>query len=441
MLTQGRRILSLAALGLTAGFLLALVGIPYGRANYRAFAELYHGPTSTAGYIHIAIDCDPSTPVTDDACNVAAGVRTFDVAVTIGNSTAATTNVSSMNFTVRTDQAKMNPFPNFDNGAEGNPDVSNTLVGSGSCNYPIPDKNPDPAVADSALNCSSMLPTTQLPPSPAHLILAEVHYANIVPFGDYASLSLIDVAVFDETFGEIASCNPVVTTEGLCFGATINFQGTGGCYNNAANADGNLISNAPLYGTNDLTLAKSDTIPDCADPDMDNDGLGNFQEFDVNGEPACLGASATNLLLADTDGDRFLDGAECKLGSDPGDAGSIPAPIVGLDADSDGVPNTFDPNSSSVDSDGDGIRDGIEFRFYNTTMTSTNTDGDACGDAREIASIDAGNGVSAGDQLLLVLEIMRIPPPAKLRNFDLNKDGAVNAGDQLFMVQFFGMCP
>lgn len=49
--------------------------------------------------------------------------------------------------------------------------------------------------------------------------------------------------------------------------------------------------------------------------------------------------------------------------------------------------------------------------------------------------------INSGDQLLLVQEYLRIPPPAKLANYDLNKDGGINSGDQLFLVLRFGTCP
>ncbi len=110
------------------------------------------------------------------------------------------------------------------------------------------------------------------------------------------------------------------------------------------------------------------------------------------------------------------------------------------DADSDGLPDSLDPNDASQDTDGDGVKDGVEFRNYNSNVTGVNTDGDTCADGKEVASLNADNSVNAGDQLLLVLEISRVPPPAKLVNFDMNKDGVVNAGDQLFQVLRFGAC-
>jgi hypothetical protein len=53
--------------------------------------------------------------------------------------------------------------------------------------------------------------------------------------------------------------------------------------------------------------------------------------------------------------------------------------------------------------------------------------------------------VNSGDQLLMVLEIVREPSPSlRLVSYDINKDGAVNSGDQLILATFIsppGQCP
>jgi hypothetical protein len=201
------------------------------------------------------------------------------------------------------------------------------------------------------------------------------------------------------------------------------------------NTDRNFVSNAPVYGTNDATWINADATGDACDTDDDNDGL-----LDAAEPAGCNGSGALDPLLRDTDGDRRLDNAECVLGSNPADAGSFPPTIVAPDADSDGLPDALDPNDGAQDTDGDGVKDGVEFRNYNSNPSLTNTDGDICADGREVASVNGDAAVNSGDQLFLVLEILRIPPPPKTVNFDLNKDGAVNSGDQLFLVQRFGGC-
>ncbi len=202
-----------------------------------------------------------------------------------------------------------------------------------------------------------------------------------------------------------------------------------------ANADRNFVSNAPVYATTDSTWINADPTGDACDSDDDNDGLADSAE-----SAGCNGSGPLDPLNRDTDGDRRLDNAECVLGSNPGSAASFPPTIVVPDADSDGLPDPLDPNDSSQDSDGDGVKDGVEFRNYNSNPTLTNTDGDICTDGREAASVNGDAAVNSGDQLFLVLEIIRIPPPPKTVNFDLNKDGGVNSGDQLFQVLRFGPC-
>lgn len=441
-----RRLWSLLAVaGLLLGAGASIVGLPFGRMDYHAFAELYHGSTDTTGYVHIAVDCDPASPGTQSDCTFAGFTQVVNVDITIANSTGSPVTLRAGNLKLTTDQTLLQPFPNFNVGAQGNPDVNDAVLGSGSCSAPPP--NPDidgsPAVATSFLSCFEMLPATTLPADASHVPFATVHYADIAPGASTATLSLSDVALFDDAFVEIASCDPINSIAGLCFGATIHFAGAGGCVGGGGNSDRNFISNLPVYAVNDLTRANSDETDDCFDTDRDNDGISNFVEFDSLGTPPCASASAaTSQIEADSDGDRFLDGAECLLGSDPANAASTPPAIVAPDGDSDGVPDILDPNDVDMDSDDDGLTDGIEFRHYNTNMTMTNTDGDTCGDAKETASFNTDNAVNAGDQLLLVLEIMRpVAPSLKLRNFDINKDGAVNSGDQLLLLLFFGTCP
>lgn len=133
-------------------------------------------------------------------------------------------------------------------------------------------------------------------------------------------------------------------------------------------------------------------------------------------------------LVADTDRDNVLDGAECALGTDPANAASRPVPA-------------FLP-----DSDGDGLRDDIEVRGYNTNPGNTNTDGDACGDRREVASVDGNTTVGASDLGLIASAFGNygLPVPAGQdwrTNMDLGKNGAVNAGDLGLAASAFGSCP
>jgi hypothetical protein len=151
------------------------------------------------------------------------------------------------------------------------------------------------------------------------------------------------------------------------------------------------------------------------------------------GPPCASATAATSPVLADTDGDRVHDGAECALGTDPTNGTVKPAPAA---------------CGTTVDSDGDRLTARVEYCGYNTSDSTTDTDGDmaldGARDGCEAASLNADRVVNSGDQLLLASEIARTPPPAKLASMDINKDGGVNAGDQLVMGSLIaptGQCP
>jgi len=128
----------------------------------------------------------------------------------------------------------------------------------------------------------------------------------------------------------------------------------------------------------------------------------------------------------DTDGDRFLDGAECARGANPASAASVPS---------------LTSCGTTADADGDGLNERLEACFYNTNPAGTNTDADLCGDGREVASLNADLTVNSGDQGMLASEMMRAVPPPKLVNFDLNKDGVLNSGDLGLLASRLGPCP
>jgi hypothetical protein len=198
-----------------------------------------------------------------------------------------------------------------------------------------------------------------------------------------------------------------------------------------SNSDGNYVSHAPVSGTIDRTWPSSDADGDACEEDDDNDGLADWMESP--GPPCASATAATSPVLADTDGDRVHDGAECALGTDPTNGTVKPAPAA---------------CGTTVDSDGDRLTARVEYCGYNTSESTTDTDGDmaldGARDGCEAASLNADRVVNSGDQLLLASEIARTPPPAKLASMDINKDGGVNAGDQLVMGSLIaptGQCP
>ena len=185
------------------------------------------------------------------------------------------------------------------------------------------------------------------------------------------------------------------------------------------NNDRNFVDNGPNYAVDDVTWIMSDILGDACDADDDNDGV-----LDANEAAGCNGSGPLDPLSRDTDGDRFLDGPECARGTNPATAASTP---------------TLTSCGASTDADGDGLIDRAEVCFYNSNPNNTNSDGDNCGDGREVASLNADLVVSSGDQGMLAAELLR--PPPKHVNFDLNKDGVISSGDQGIMANRFGACP
>ena len=198
------------------------------------------------------------------------------------------------------------------------------------------------------------------------------------------------------------------------------------------NTDRNFIDQTPPSSQDDRTWPNSDAAGDACDPDDDNDGLTDTAE--TGGPPCASAAAATDPLLRDSDGDRVLDGAECALETDPTSSTTKPTQAM---------------CGANVDSDGDRLKEWAEFCGYNTSDSNTDTDGDlaldGANDGCEAASLNGDRVVNSGDQLLMVIEILReLSPSLRLVSYDINKDGAVNAGDQLLLAQFIspsGQCP
>ncbi len=203
------------------------------------------------------------------------------------------------------------------------------------------------------------------------------------------------------------------------------------------NNDRNFINLHPMKSIDDLTAPNSDGLGDACDPDDDNDGLPDTTETSIGSghanHAACPSASAdTDPLKLDTDGDRVTDGAECAMGTDPASAASVPtqsqcAAHLGV--------------TIAVDSDGDGVRDGIEFCYYGTNPNSVNTDGDGCGDAREISSIDGNMTVNSTDLQQVATAFGPSTSPQYIVDFDADKNGTINSSDLQFVASHFGPCP
>jgi hypothetical protein len=209
-----------------------------------------------------------------------------------------------------------------------------------------------------------------------------------------------------------------------------------------ANPDQLNTDNAPLVtpgvAVADTSIANGDRLGDVCDDDIDNDDqYETSNQVPPSPPPAC---PLTDPLLADTDGDPVLDGAECLLGSDPTNALSRPI-LIGSDSDGDGLEDGLesdlgsDPND--VDSDDDGITDGVEVKGYNTSPSTVDTDADGCSDGAEIASVDGLAAINSIDLQLIAQAFLQTDKPA----FDINKDGNINSIDLQITAQNFNPAP
>ncbi len=195
------------------------------------------------------------------------------------------------------------------------------------------------------------------------------------------------------------------------------------------NTDGNFLDNSPPYAmaVDDRTMAMSDAAGDACDADDDNDGITDLDE--VSGA-ACSGF-VTSALRRDTDSDRFLDGAECTLGTDPTLFASKPLVTA---------------CGPAGDADGDKLSDRIEFCYYGTSSASTDSDVDAALDGAidgcEAVSLNGDRIANVADMGMLATAISMVP--FRIVNVDINKDGAWNPADQGILATFIspsGQCP
>jgi hypothetical protein len=150
-----------------------------------------------------------------------------------------------------------------------------------------------------------------------------------------------------------------------------------------------------------------DTQGDACDLDDDNDGLTDAQEA-----VGCGSFGPTDPLNKDTDGDRAIDGYECKMGTDPNNPADRPH------------------CAGSIDTDGDGIFDCVEEMGYGTSPFSTDTDGDSsgndgCQDDKQIVNVDGDGQANILDVMAVASIALTSGPfdPISQAVADIDKDG------------------
>jgi len=207
-----------------------------------------------------------------------------------------------------------------------------------------------------------------------------------------------------------------------------------------------------VYGKffDDTTVLNSTTLGDACNPDIDGDGLANDIEAELgptgSAHAQCASATGpTDPLKLDTDADGFTDRAECMLDTNPVDpATKPPNPNAGVDTDHDGLPDalevTLGTNPAMADSDGDRLLDGVEFLRYGSDPLNANTDGDICSDGKEAASLNDDTNVNSTDLLIAAQAQGPKSGPKYVLDFDVNRDDKINSTDLLLVAKLHGAC-
>jgi len=217
--------------------------------------------------------------------------------------------------------------------------------------------------------------------------------------------------------------------DGICAGSGYLSPKTGdkdncpAVYNpDQKNSDGGGRPNGSQIPGDWASNPAQDKLGDACDPDDDNDALPDSQEFDDH---------CPYRLIADSDGDRVLDGYEVSAGKNPCNAAIKP------------------PSEGGSDSDGDGFADAVEHSGYNTCAFAgdttpgyttcanpTDSDGDGCADWIEIVDINGNRSANIVDVQLVSQRAFNIIPASDSDNvLDINKSGAVNIVDVLLAAQ------
>jgi hypothetical protein len=87
------------------------------------------------------------------------------------------------------------------------------------------------------------------------------------------------------------------------------------------------------------------------------------------------------------------------------------------------------------------VKDYVEYCNYNSSNASVNTDGDGCGDGREVASVNGDMVVTSADIGIVASAFGAVPNGSYKIDLDVNKDGVITSGDLGYVGSKFGPCP
>ncbi len=337
-------------------------------------------------------DCNPAVGI-QTSCTYPSGTLTVNVDAIVVNDSAPATRIGAGGFDAVVSQLVLDPvIPGScdPSGFDCNPNFDQTAItGAFACSppAPAPDVNTDPSIADSKIGCFNGAADGPIMATGSALRFATVHY-NVVADAT-TPMTVVEGNLYDESFTELLSCNPIVTVPGTCFDAIITI-GTPTATATATNTPANTPTPTPTptdtatpTATNTPTETPTPTDTPTSTPtntptatntpsvaDSDGDGLLNAQEL-------LIGTDPNN---PDTDGDGLSDGDEVNIhGTDP----------LNPDTDGDGLSDSQEvqttlTNPLNPDSDGDGLSDGAEVNTHNSNPNDSDSDNDGLSDYAEV---------------------------------------------------------